>query len=68
MARHPVVLFTVRTYVAPLAQLTSNPQWTAAMAQLLRQLDPAILDYKGITPYLRPLLEHLDRRLYDLVS
>jgi len=62
MVRHPVVLFTVRTYVAALAELTTDPQWAAALARMLRQLDPLMLDYKGVTPYLHPLLAYLDRQ------
>lgn len=59
LARHPAVLFTVRTYIAPLAQLAADPQWAAALANLLQQVEPSILAYKGIQPYLQPLLAYL---------
>jgi hypothetical protein len=57
--RHPSVLFTVHTYVAPLARLAANPRWAAALAALLQQVEPDMLAYKGITPYLQPLLAYL---------
>lgn len=59
LAHHPAVLFTVRTYVAPLAQLAADPQWAAALANLLQQVEPSILAYKGIQPYMQPLLAYL---------
>ncbi|WP_298817567.1 heme-dependent oxidative N-demethylase family protein [Chloroflexus sp.] len=58
--RHPAVLFTVRTYVTPLGTLAADPHWAAAFASLLRNVEPAILEYKGIKPYLQPLLTYLD--------
>ncbi len=59
--QHSVVLFTVRTYVTPLARLTADPVWAAGLRDLVQQLPPTLLDYKGITPYLEPLLEYLAR-------
>ncbi|MEF3275008.1 MAG: DUF3445 domain-containing protein [Chloroflexus sp.] len=63
LVRHPAVLFTVRTYIAPLAQLAADRRWAVAFAELLRSLEPAMLEYKGIRRYLQPLLAYLDRQV-----
>ncbi|MDW8404954.1 DUF3445 domain-containing protein [Chloroflexus sp.] len=62
LTHHPAVLFTVRTYVAPLVRLAADPQWAAALADLLQQVEPSILAYKGVQPYLQPLLAYLQRQ------
>ncbi|WP_299644889.1 DUF3445 domain-containing protein [uncultured Chloroflexus sp.] len=51
--RHSALLFTVRTYIAPLARLAADPKWAAALAHLLSELEPAMLEYKGVKPYLQ---------------
>ncbi|MBY0502902.1 MAG: DUF3445 domain-containing protein [Bryobacteraceae bacterium] len=52
------VLFTVRTYLEPLESLSGEERRAVAVA--LRTMPGAMLSYKGIQPFLGPLLEWLD--------
>jgi len=53
------ILFTVRTYVAPLAELDWRER--ELLARALRTMPAAMLSYKGIEPFAGPLLEYLAR-------
>ncbi len=51
------VLFTVRTYVEPIASLTVSER--QALAEALRTAPPKMLAYKGLSPFVAPLLSAL---------
>jgi len=53
------ILFTVRTYVAPLAELDLRER--ELLTRALRTMPAAMLSYKGIEPFAGPLLEYLAR-------
>ncbi len=56
------VLFTIRTYVEPLAQVIDRPATARALAERLRELPEAMAAYKGIAPIRAPLLAWLEAR------
>jgi hypothetical protein len=58
------ILFTIRIHVDPLATLEAQPEAiriAAALADQLMALDPAQLDYKGLTLERDRLVERLGR-------
>jgi dimethylamine monooxygenase subunit A len=61
LPRSGAILFTIRTHVAALGALAADPIWAAGLLRLLRSTPPAILAYKGISPYLGALLACLER-------
>jgi len=56
------VLFTIRTYVEPLADVIDAPATARALAARLAELPEAMAAYKGITPIRAPLLAWLEAR------
>jgi hypothetical protein len=56
------VLFTIRSFVAPLGELAEKPGWAARFRQLLESTPAALLAYKGMAAYLPALLSYLDER------
>jgi hypothetical protein len=56
------VLFTIRTYVEPLAQVIDRPAIAQALAARLAELPDAMAAYKGIAPFRAPLLAWLEAR------
>lgn len=62
MARLPrsnAMMFSIRTYLASLEELTTNPAWARRLHRVLRDLPEAIADYKGLTQYRHTVVEHL---------
>jgi hypothetical protein len=56
------VLFGIRTYVLPLAEVTDAPATAQALACRVREMPPAMAAYKGIAANREPLLAYLDGR------
>jgi hypothetical protein len=56
------VLFTIRTYVEPLARVIDTPEAARALAARLAELPDAMAAYKGIAPIRAPLLAWLECR------
>ncbi len=54
------VLFTIRTYVEPLASVIDTPATARALAARLTELPDAMAAYKGIAPIRAPLLAWLE--------
>ncbi|MGA8706544.1 MAG: DUF3445 domain-containing protein [Steroidobacteraceae bacterium] len=48
------VVFMVRTYMLSLADLVTVPKWARRVHRVLRDLHPALADYKGLTRH-RPI-------------
>ena len=62
MRRFPrtgVVLFTVRTYVAPFPAVSDGGDVAARLADAVAALPPDVKDYKGLAPTADALIEHL---------
>ena len=62
LPRSGAVLFTIYTDVAPIGRLAADPDWAARMLYLLRSMPPALLAYKGISPYAAALCSYLERK------
>jgi hypothetical protein len=62
LARTGDVLFTIRTYVEPLAEVIDGPATARALASRLTELPDAMAAYKGIAPIREPLLVWLEHR------
>ena len=56
------ILFTIHTYQSPLVAVTTNPQHARRMAAILQSTPATLLDYKGMTPFMNPLLTYLASR------
>jgi dimethylamine monooxygenase subunit A len=55
------VLFTIRTYVDPLAAALATPGAALALAARIRAMPDALAAYKGIVPIRETLLAYLER-------
>ena len=56
------VLFGIRTYVEPLAEVTADAEVAQALAERVREMPSGMAAYKGIAAIREPLLAYLDRR------
>jgi hypothetical protein len=56
------VVFGIRTYLEPLAEVAEEPAVAQALAARLREMPPAMAVYKGIAPIREPLLDYLEHR------
>jgi dimethylamine monooxygenase subunit A len=56
------VLFGIRTYVEPLAEVADAPNVAQALADRVREMPSGMAGYKGIAAIREPLLAYLDRR------
>jgi len=54
------ILFTIKTYVDPIASLATRPDAAAGLASAVRQLPEGTRRYKKIAPYQQALLDYLD--------
>lgn len=43
--------FNIRTYMAPLSEIATIPQWREQLADVVAELPDDIAEYKGIAPY-----------------
>ena len=55
------ILFTIRVYIRPLAQLATQPDRAAQLAAALRALPPSLRRYKSLPPFIEAVLTWLDR-------
>jgi len=55
LPRSNAILFGIRCYLASLGELARVPKWGKRLHRVLRDLHPALQDYKGLTRY-RPLV------------
>jgi hypothetical protein len=56
------VVFGIRTYLEPLAEVTEAVGVAQALALRVREMPPAMAAYKGIAAIREPLLAYLARR------
>jgi hypothetical protein len=61
LPRTNALLFTVHTYIAPIADLVADAAFRAKLIGVLHSAPPAIIAYKGMTIFLAPLLEYLEQ-------
>lgn len=64
MARLPRsngLMFGIRTYLASMNELTTNPAWATRLHRVMRDLPDPIAEYKGMTHYRQPLVEWLSQ-------
>jgi hypothetical protein len=54
------ILFTIKTYVDPIASLAGRPDAAAGLASAVRQLPEGTRRYKNVAPYQEALLDYLD--------
>ena len=55
------ILFTIRTYVYPLDQITADPDVAAQLSHAVQSLEPEMQVYKNLLPFRAALLAYLDR-------
>nr|WP_225937691.1 DUF3445 domain-containing protein [Myxococcus sp. RHSTA-1-4] len=60
MPRTGAILFTIHTYVAPVASEVEDPERRRRLARVLRTVPPDTAAYKRLTPVLEPLLAFLE--------
>ena len=53
------ILFTIHTYQTPVAEIAADPMAAQKMSQVLISTPADILAYKGISPFIEPLLAYL---------
>lgn len=64
LARLPqtnAILFTVHTYIAPIANLSADPAWRTKLLGVLKTTPPAMIAYKGMAIFIEPLIEYLEQ-------
>ncbi len=55
------ILFTIRTHIYPLVQVTQSAEVAAQLAQAVQSLSPDMQIYKNLLPFKAALLNYLDR-------
>ena len=63
LPRSNAVLFGIRCYLISMSELATIPKWARRMHRVLRDLHPALVDYKGLTRYRDTVVDWLAR--YD---
>jgi hypothetical protein len=54
-------MFSIRTYLASMAELVTHPEWARRLHRVLRDLPEPIADYKGMTRYRKTLVDWLSQ-------
>lgn len=68
LPRTRAVLFTIHTYLAPLAAVLTDPDRLERFAGVISTMPPPLRDYKGITPLSERLLAYLEQRRRELAT
>lgn len=63
LPRSNAVVFSIRCYLISLNELVTIPKWGRRVHRVLRDLHPALVDYKGLTRYRDTVVQWLSR--YD---
>lgn len=56
------VLFSIHSYIYPLAKVTESPEIAAQLSKAILSLKPAMQSYKSLLPFKSALLSYLDAR------
>ena len=59
LPRSNAILFGIRCYLASVSELSRVPKWRKRLHRVLRDLHPAIQDYKGLPRFRPMILDHL---------
>ncbi len=59
LPRSNAILFGIRCYLASVAELSRVPKWRKRLHRVLRDLHPAIQEYKGLPRYRPMVIDHL---------
>jgi dimethylamine monooxygenase subunit A len=51
LPRSNAIVFGIRCYLISLHELATVPKWARRVHRVLRDLHPALIDYKGLTRY-----------------
>ena len=51
LPRSNAILFSIRCYMLPLAEIARVRKWRVRLHRVLRDLDPELVEYKGMTRY-----------------
>lgn len=61
LPRSNALMFSIRTYLCNLEDVTRNPVWARRLYRVLRDLPDAIVEYKGMRSYRAVLLDWLSQ-------
>ncbi|OAL83109.1 heme-dependent oxidative N-demethylase family protein [Acinetobacter terrae] len=61
LAYSNALLFSIRTYLISLNDLSKNPAWGKRLHRVIRDLPQPIANYKGISEYREPLVQWLSQ-------
>jgi dimethylamine monooxygenase subunit A len=59
LPRSNAIVFGIRTYLISLRELATIPKWARRTHRVLKDLHPALVDYKGLTRYRDTVVEWL---------
>jgi hypothetical protein len=59
LPRSNAIVFSIRGYLISLQELASIPKWARRVHRVLRDLHPALVDYKGLSRYRDTVVEWL---------
>jgi hypothetical protein len=59
LPRSNAIVFGIRCYLISLQELVTIPKWARRVRRVLRDLHPALVDYKGLTRYRDAVVEYL---------
>lgn len=57
------ILFTIHTHLLSLEKLVSKPEWAEQFYQILRELPPHIVDYKGLSLFKDAVIDYLKEQV-----
>ena len=61
LPRSNAIVFPIRTYLAPLSELVTNPDWGRRLHRVMRSLHQDLIDYKGMTRYHAAMVQYLSQ-------
>ncbi|MBV8803398.1 MAG: DUF3445 domain-containing protein, partial [Sinobacteraceae bacterium] len=59
LPRSNAIVFSIRAYLISMRELVTIPKWARRVHRVLRDLHPALMDYKGLTRYRDAVVEYL---------
>jgi hypothetical protein len=59
LPRSNAIVFSIRCYLISVRELATVPKWARRVHRVLRDLHPALIDYKGLTRYRAAVVEWL---------
>ena len=56
-----MIAFSIRCYLLKLSELVTVPGWGPRFAAVLATLPPELVAYKGLAPYIGPVMDYIAR-------